>query len=116
MYHSIPQYTIVTPQYSTIRKLVSLHREEIDKKLEKLKTVERELTNKEQELQEVCVARNYERRHGLVVDAFYDSKGEVTQTISSSGLLVFFSARETHPGKGEATGVQDKNKSEPVLP
>ena len=28
-------------------------------------------------------------------------------------VFLFFSARETHPGKGEATGVQDKNKSEP---
>lgn len=28
---------------------------EIEKKLEKLKTVERELTNKEQELQDVCL-------------------------------------------------------------
>ena len=28
----------------------------------------------------------------------------------------FFSAREAHPGKGEATGVQDKNKSESILP
>lgn len=27
----------------------------------------------------------------------------------------FFSAREAHPGKGEAIGVQDKNKSESVL-
>ena len=72
VYHSIPQYTTVLhsiPQYTTVYHNIlghipanlSLHREEIDKKLEKLKTVERELTNKEQELQEVCVAGNYER-------------------------------------------------------
>ena len=77
---------------------MSLHREEIDKKLEKLKTVERELTNKEQELQEVCVAGNYERRHGLAVDAFYDSEGEATHKqhgCMSSSLLVLFSERDT---------------------
>ena len=61
LYHSTPQYITVyhsIPQHTTVycpSKLVSLHREEIDEKLEKLKTVERELTNKEQELQKVCV-------------------------------------------------------------
>ena len=61
VHHSILQYTTVyhsIPQHTTVycpSKLVSLHREEIDEKLEKLKTVERELTNKEQELQKVCV-------------------------------------------------------------
>lgn len=36
---------------------------EIEKKLEKLKTVERELTNKEQELQDVCLCgRERERK------------------------------------------------------
>ena len=52
-----------------LSKLIFPLRGEIDKKLEKLKTVERELTNKEQELQDVSVcvcecARERERVRG----------------------------------------------------
>ena len=49
-----------------------------------------------------------------------NSEGEATHQqfhgmITCPLVFSFFSAREAHPGKGEATGVQDKNKSEPVL-
>lgn len=42
---------------------------EIEKKLEKLKTVERELTNKEQELQDVCLCVR-EREKEVVKSVF----------------------------------------------